>query len=351
MSEIRKTYQIKSYWYDWTYKKTVNPSIVMKDITFTSEIRWWLWQMTVSLNLPISNDRFAKSDIIEVYCFDPENIDWRLIYRGVLTRIKRLLSNKGEFIILTCLWMLAFINRLVFIQSTAQFNKDQHPDLTLKNVIDYFNTIYTHWRISYSAWNIASLPTDISLDFDYTKCGEAMKKVQQATADRFFFIDADGDVTYKANSASTTNHRLKVTQEIDDFVSDEEVESVVNQLFLRRSGGVAGGANDPTSQTTYWRIDGVVSATNVGNLDSAIEYGTRYIDENKTEKKEIKLTVNSNYDIESIKPWHAITILNTDYETPPLQVQKVTYRYDMVTLELDRYSTFAQSILSDNISA
>jgi len=346
MQATKKRYQVKIYWFDWSYKMTINPSVVMNNISFSSQINWWQWQLDLQLSLPISNEDFDKSDFVQVTMFD----EWSyssgfLIYTWILTRIKRSISNKGEFISLNCLWLFAFMNRLFFNQSWYNFTKNKTPDWIIKDVIDYFNTQYTAPRLSYWS-NIDPYWSNIQIKFDYKKCNEAIVDIQKATSDRYFYIDETGDVTYKEKTASTTTHKLKIWNEIDELIADEEVESVVNKVFVEYSTAIGWPYSDASSQTEYWLIEDKVSWTNIDSVWSANEYWANYIEENKSEKKQIRLTVNSKYDIESIKPWHRIKILNTEYTQDALQVQKISYKYDWLVVDLDRYETLSETFLS-----
>lgn len=53
--------------------------------------------------MPIDTVNFDKSDIIQIYCYDNNNIDGRLIYTGFISRIKRWVDSGGERIELVCL--------------------------------------------------------------------------------------------------------------------------------------------------------------------------------------------------------------------------------------------------------
>ena len=68
----------------------------------------------------------------------------------------------------------------------------------------------------------------------------------------------------------------------------------------------------------------------------------------KNAKRQTQIVVNSKYDLESIKPWDKVVLLNTTYELPNLVIQKVVYAPNQATLFLDRYETFAETVLSDN---
>lgn len=70
-----------------------------------------------------------------------------------------------------------------------------------------------------------------------------------------------------------------------------------------------------------------------------------HIAQNKDTKKRIRIVVNNKYDIDSIQAGHYVTVRNIDYSISFLQIVKLEYNMDRVTLELEQFRSFAQEIL------
>lgn len=346
---IKKTYQIKIYWIDGAYKATINPKQIMNDLTFSANINWWQWQMTVSLNIPFSDTTYWLTDVVKVTCFDEDNIAWRLIYTWYITQLDRIYSSWVERIDLKCLWLYSLLNTAFYYSAWFDFIKNQAPDATIKDVIDNFNTLYTAWRFSYTAWNISAYWSNINIAFDYTKSNIAIANIQKATNDFFFYIDQNGDVTYKSDTFVALDHKFTVWKDVQSINVDESVENVVNKLILKRgsTATVAWPYEDATSQSEYGLHENIVNASDIQDVSSANIYWNTYIDKNKDSKSEIVLTINSNYDLESIRPWQFVSVYNTDLEMKQLQIQKTQYKSDQVVVYLDKYETFADTVLSN----
>lgn len=340
-----KTYQIKTYWYDWIYKHTINPNKLMNAIQFSSQINWWQWECRIQLAYPINTPSFDKSDIVKIVCYDDDNINGRLVYTGGISRIKRYIQPTGEYIELTCLWLFSLLNRILYYSGAYNFTKTDEPANIIKDILDYFNTQYTGNFFSY-AW-IENYWQSITLNFNYKKCNESISDIQKATPTYFFYIWADGVIKYKNSWWTLTNHRLKIENQIQEVYIEENIESSVNKLFVWYTEGVAWPYSDWVMQTQYGIIERKQDTPNGTTSVWAPIRWTDYLEKNKEPKKQIQMTVNNKYDIESIEPWHLITILNTEYETNPLLVNKVQYSYDKVVLSLDKYETIAETILSN----
>lgn len=238
---------------------------------------------------------------------------------------------------------------MFFKQTTYVFTKNQSPDQTIKDVIDYFNSQYTWPLFSYSAWNVLPYWSDINIEFNNTKCNIAIYDVQKATSDFFFYIDQNGDVTYKTNTFSILDHKFTIWKEVETLDVNESVENVFNKLMLKRwsSWTDSWPYTDAWSIALYWTRENIETVVNIQDVLSADNYWNKSILNTKDWSKEVVLTINSNYDIESIRPWQYISIYNTDFQMKNLQIQKINYTPEKIQIYLDKYTTFAQSVLSN----
>lgn len=326
-----KEYQVKVYDMLWVYKSTINPLLIKTGISFSMNINWWQWELKIWVNQKITNTDYKFSDMVIITVFDKNN-NGKQIYRWHITRIKRTIDNKWEGIELTCLWSLAFMNRIFFRSDVWNlvFSQNVLPSQTMKDVIDRFNTHYDYFTYD----KIIDYSNSINIAFDYNKSWEALNTIVKSTPLWYYYVDSLWDVTYRAKDSILVNHKVKLDNEVDYFVSDEEIETLSNKVYINKTWSPF---IDTDSITEYWRIETNISWQ--GNGDD-------YLEANKDYKKEIKLIINSRYNIESIEPWHHITLLNADYTIQPLQVMRVDYSYDQVRIDLEKYSTFAETILS-----
>ena len=107
-------------------------------------------------------------------------------------------------------------------------------------------------------------------------------------------------------------------------------------------------------------VSDATSITDNGLRELYVDYSTRYgsssasattdatnfVAQNKDEKRKITVELNSEYDIESIRAGDFITVQNFDYEISSLQVVKLQYNMDKITLELEDYSSFTTELFN-----
>lgn len=71
-----------------------------------------------------------------------------------------------------------------------------------------------------------------------------------------------------------------------------------------------------------------------------------FISQNKDPSKITNVTINSRYDIESIRPGDLLTVRNFDYSISSLQIVRVEYNPDQIKVELESIVSFAKEVLS-----
>lgn len=79
-------------------------------------------------------------------------------------------------------------------------------------------------------------------------------------------------------------------------------------------------------------------------MTTANNFGASYISKKKDAKRKIRIVVNTEYNIETIRPGDLVTVRNFQYEISSLQIQKIEYNSDRITLELEQITSLAQEI-------
>jgi len=338
----KKIYQIKVYSLDWTYQKTISPSIIMSDISFSKNINGWTTDINIELDLKFGNSDFSNGQVVKISVFDDNNKSWKLIYTGVINGVVRNANTNSETITLVCLWISSLLSQIIYDNAWRVFTKIDDPANIIKNIIDYINTIYTWWRFTYGWWKIDTYGSTIEIDFNYTDCFSAIKKVKDVT-DFYFYIDQSWEIYFKAKPTTAT-HSLTNKKNVENIDMKEDIESLVNRVFVERKGGTIKTYQDTASQTTYWIKEKKISKTELWSVTSQDTFWDNYIAENKDPKKKTKVIVNNLYDIDSIEPWSTIKIKNIEHTIDNIQVLNVQYTPDKVTLSLDEYISFWQQV-------
>lgn len=339
-----KQYEIKVYNLNWTLKETLLWSDVVTDFSYTSQINWWQGEANFVLNKKFSNNNYSIWNFLKVFVFTDYYPNWKLLYSWIINRITRKNTSWIESLQLTCLWLSSILNFLYFYSSWYVFNKNQDPAQTIKDVINYVNTIYTGNWFSYSWWWIQNFWNNINIDFNYTKCFDSIKNIAKATNFRWY-IWADGQVIFK-DVPITPTHIFTLEKDVEEITLQEDGEKIINNFILTRKSWITTPFFDNFSQTNYWLRELKQDKTDIADIASANIYWNNFIKNNKEFKKKTSISVNSKYNIESINPWDTIKVLNIDFTINNLQIQKITYTSENIKLELDSIDNLWQEIFN-----
>jgi len=340
-----KNIEVKVYNLDGTFKETLKSSDKVSDFRYTWAINEWQWEAEIELNRSFSDTGITHGDIIQVYIFSDDYPDGLLQYTGIVNRIVRRFSYNIETINIVALWLWSLLNQIYFYSWGYTFSVNQDPAITIKAIIDYFNTQYAGTWFSYSEWLVSTYGSNINIAYDYTKCFSSIADLVWLTQ-WYWTIKANWQVIFSQNPVSAT-HKLTINKDIDEIITTEDSERMVNKYFLTYNSWTNSG-NDATSIATYWLRELKETNTNIGDSASANIAIASFLNKNKNLKKKTTIVVNKNYSyngtIETIKPWDTVKVLNFDYTIANLQIVKIDYTFDRLKIELEDFETLSKEI-------
>jgi len=328
-------YNIKIYNLDWTYKFTLNTKAIKNDIAFSASINSWQWQLSLKLDKAFIDTSLVNTDIIKVYN------KTTLIYTGIVQAIIRVVNSDFEEISLPILWIWTITSYILYRDTwSATFTKTQDPSQTIKDIIDYLNTIYMAWFFSYDSNSIEMYWTSVAIDFDNVSCFKALQQCIKIT-DFKLFINNDWKVYFKSKPL-TSDHRLTVWKDITNISVNEYSEKLVNKLIVKYKTS-SKTYEDITSQNTYWVKEIVISKTDL-DLAWADEFWNNYIATYKQPINKTTIILNKNFDFNLIKIWDTVRVNNFKYSIRNLQVVKYTYSKNQMTLLLEDFDNFGTAL-------
>lgn len=339
---LQKAYNVKIYDLSGSFERVLTEKKIMNDVSFSGQLGGGQGEVSIQLAESVDSDIVAYNNLIRIYESDTQN-DGVLIYTGIVTNIVRISESGREYIEVRAVGLSSMLTWLYFNQSGYTFTKNQEIALTIKNVVDYFTTVYPG-LITYTGTSIENTWVTSNTSFEYTKCLDAIKKViSGATYD--FYVWSDGILEYhpKTWGIGEITHFLTVWRDIESINIEENAEDVVNKYILTWASGTY-TAQDMTSQTEYGIRELRESKTDILDIGSATAYANAYIDNNSGSKRKIRIIVNSEYNIETIRPWDLVTVRNFDYDITSLKIQKIEYNSEKITLELEQITSLAQEI-------
>lgn len=320
-------YEIKVFSKEWVYQTTINPNVIMNDISFSENTNGWQGQMNLDLALDFGDITFHWSEIIKVILYSERYKQGKQIYYWYVSQISRIYDINKWYIRLVCLWIGSLLTKILF---TGDYEWTAEEILT--EIIEKFNSEYegdliTIWTIDPYEWSI-----NVSLNQD-TTCFKAIDKIREI-CDFFRFVDSEWRFIFK-QKFSWTDHIVANQQAVERIELKYNIESMTNRLFLEMKDWTIQTYEDSTSQNLYGVKEKFMRQTSLNATQTQDDYGNSYINEYSMPKNASTIVVNSEYNIESILPWDTITIVNISYPVKNLLIEKITYTPNRITLTLE----------------
>jgi len=323
-----KTYQIKTYNLDWSYKATINPNDILNEVSFTSNVDGGVGELRIQTTYKIDDSTFQGGEYVKVVLFDDYHKSWKQIYYGFISQIIRSVEASREYTTLVCLWINSLLNSILF----TNWSYTKTPSAMVTDVLTFFQNKYG----CITAWTIDDSDTTAqNYNRSYKSCFDIIKSVAEWSWSKFL-IDGDGKLQFFKNGAS---HFLKLHYDIDKMSITDTIEPVVNNYYLARNGWTVQTYTDATSITTYGEKDLYEQNSSLNSANTQNAYGNQYIADNKNPKEEMTITLNTNFPFENINPWDKITVLNAWIDITDKVINKISYKPDQCVLTIAKTDT------------
>jgi len=343
-----KNYNIKVYTLAGVYVSTFSPSIVMTGVSFTAQKNGGQGEMRARLNIPFASAAIAYNNIVKVYEADDANPNGRQIYMGIVGSLQRVNENGAEYVEMRALGLASMLSWIYYDSAgTYEFSKNQEPTATITDAIDRFSIKYPG-LITYTGSTAELTGTVANLSFSYDKASDAIKKATATASQWWWTIDGTGTLQFhpKTGAVGQTHHKLDFSGDVDGITVEENLEKLVNTYILTYTGGTV-TSTDGTSQSAYGIRELRETKTEITNGTTATNTAVAYVAQNKNPTRRITLTINSQYDFESIRPGDLVTVRNFDYSISSLQISKIEYNPGNMKIELEDILSFANEVLTN----
>ena len=323
-----KKYEIKVYNLDWTFKAQLKEDKILNEISFSSNINGWVWQLTIETDYKLEESPFTLWNYVKVIMFDEYHKGWIQIYYWFISQIVKKVQASRELTSFVCLWVWSLLNSVLY----TNWSYSKTPSAMITDILNYFRNSYnciTAGTIDSTDW------TAQNYNWQNVNCFDIIKSVCEGSWKKFF-IDWSGKLNYFKTGS---HHFLKLEYEVDSMTITDSLEEVVNEYRLARNGWTVQTYSETASQNAYWKKAKYESNSEINSANTQNQYWNQYITENKNPKEKMTIVLNSKYPFENIKPWDTITILNAPIEISDKTINKITYKSDECRLEIDKEDT------------
>lgn len=324
-----KRYILKLYNKDWTYIKTISENKIISDISFNLQKDWWQSDISILLNIPYDNQDIEKTNFIKIYLYNSDFQNWKLIYTWIIEEINRNYKETENSIELIVRWLWSLLTRIYYKWTDYKFTKTDTASNILKDIINYFNSVYsgnwlnTDWIVD-TTWNI-------SIDYDYNTCFEAIQKVKEVYGS-YWYIDETWTLYFNKTADQIY---LTAQKDVEDLTIQEDWSEIINRVIVDYNWWTT-TQEDTTSQTNNGLFEKHYDKQDLWEQE-AIDFANNVLSNNQV-KRIVSITINNKYIIENLRPWNKIKVRNINYLINST-IENIQYNTYNAIVYLDKYNS------------
>jgi hypothetical protein len=318
---------------------------VMNEPTYPAEMNGGYGECVLNLN--IAPDEIGESlidymRIVKIYIFDENYPSGKCIYTGFISQYSPYIRGAEQGLRVSLLGLVSLL-AFDFYKDGSAFtvaHSADDPAVIIKAIIDHANSVFPHSVLTYDTGgtSVSTVGTNVTYTFEDDKWLGAMENaVNQAGDGWWWLVDHVGEVWLQDKPATAT-HAFTIGKDIELFDGEKTTEEIINSTQVRYDGGTEDDT-DSTSIAAYWQRGSIISDDRIKNSATAVSRATTEVDGKKDPAKNLRLVVNSNYNLESIKPGDTCKIKNwklgDELFGDNMQIVSLNYSLDRVELELE----------------
>lgn len=308
-----------------------------------NEINSGSGQITIDTNQAFDDfdsSIIACNNVIKLYVFDDVNHTTPiLMYTGIISKVIPFYSEGKEGVKINCLGRSSELNTDYYTSGGSyEFNKAGKASAIFQDIITNFRNVYTNTDINYTGGSVEDSLVTLDIDFSKKKWKGAIDDILKlAPTGWWWSIEADGTANFKSKP-STATHTFNIQREVQEIQTPIDMEVVINKVILESSApATPHTVSDTTSITANGTRTAYITDTNIKDNASAEARVNAELANKKDRKYTATVTINSLYDIESIKVGDTCKFVN--YKTTGglslgTNMQIVRVEYDGMTAKL-----------------
>ena len=312
-------FNIKVYSRTGQFIQTLNEKEISCNYNFSASVNSWYSSLSFEYYWEYRLDHKQR---IKIYK------QWKAIYQWFITWLTVKADKSWKKQIIKCSWLLGL---LAFIP---------YQDWTLNiNPWEFIRNLF-YW-LGFDTNPVRDYSSSISIESDNNTTLSLLQEILNQTSDYAFFIDADNKVRF---TPYENHHLLTYNDDCYNIDLSEDSTNYFNSITLKYDWWQVVWSNS-SWVTKYWVNELVVEESDIKNSTTANLRLASLLKE-KDIVRNYKVSVNSNYDYFSIKPWDILSVRNTEWIIENKQVKKVQYSKNTAEIILDSYQSLERFIIN-----
>ena len=312
-------FNIKVYDRNWNFIQTLNEKEISCNYSFSASVNSWYSSLSFEYYWEFQLDHKQR---IKIYK------QWKAIYQWFITWVTIKADKWWKRQIIKCSWLLGLLAFTPYQDWTLNIN----PWVFIRNVF---------YNLGFDTSSVRDYTSSISIESSNKTTLSLLQEILKQTLDYAFFIDADNKVRF---TPYKNHHLLTYNDDCYNIDLSEDSTNYFNSITLKYDWWQVVWS-DSDWILKYWVNELFVEESDIKDATTANLRLASLLKE-KDIIRNYKVSVNSNYDYFSIKPWDILSVRNTEWIIENKQVKKVNYRKDTAEIILDSYQSLERFIIN-----
>ena len=312
-------FNIKVYGRNWTFIQTLNEKEISCNYSFSASVNSWFSSLSFEYYWEFQLDHKQR---IKIYK------QWKAIYQWFITWVTIKADKWWKRQIIKCSWLLGLLAFTPYQDWTLNIN----PWVFIRNVF---------YNLGFDTSSVRDYTSSISIESSNKTTLSLLQEILKQTLDYAFFIDADNKVRF---TPYENHHLLTYNDDCYNIDLSEDSTNYFNSITLKYDWWQVVWS-DADWILKYWVNELFVEESDIKDATTANLRLASLLKE-KDIVRNYKVSVNSNYDYFSIKPWDILSVRNTEWIIENKQVKKVQYSKNTAEIILDSYQSLESFIIN-----
>ena len=312
-------FNIKVYNRNWVFIQTLRESEISCKYSFSASVNSGFSSLSFEYYWDYKLEHKQR---IKIYK------QWKAIYQWFITWVSIKADKSGKKQIIKCSWLLWLLSFTAYQDWTLNIN----PGVFIRNT---FNSL------GFDVSTVRDYTSSISIESENNTTLSLLQEILNQTSDYAFFIDAENKVWF---TPYETHHLLTFNDDCYNIDLSEDSTNYFNSITLKYSWGSVTWSNSSWI-AKYWTNQLVVDEQEIKD-NSTANLRLNSLLKEKDIVRNYKVSVNSNYDYFSIKPWDILSVRNTEWIIENKPVKKVNYNQNTAEIILDSYQSLETFIIN-----
>lgn len=322
-----------------TLRQTIGAERILSVPTISREVNMPAADISIELALPWDDFGFGAPDglnyydLVEVYAQNPRYPGGVVVFKGFVTEVQGIFTSDANHIVLRLLPIESILGNAFYKTGPTNWAvvfSAKDVDFIMGAAIDDANAVQ---GATYFTKNLAAAGKSITATYTFQNHLQVIQAARDFLDDTWYWRTlASGQIDLQQFDDVVPDHVFTMGLDIQAIDITASILDVKNAVVVSWGAGPTNSAfDDATSQADFGVRSVQINDSSIQNSGSANDAGNGALSRLKDPVSKAILTINLNYNIETIKPGDTCVVRNLSaggvamFGTAVIRIKRVEY--------------------------